>query len=51
MDLMELKGYTINKELLKSLIKESNKNQDYISFKEKILYNSPKISMKLLIIL
>jgi len=41
-DLLESKGHIISAELLMSLIRDSIKDQDYISFKEKILYNSPE---------
>lgn len=41
-ELLESKGHIISAELLMSLIKESVENQDYIRFKEKILYNSPE---------
>ena len=41
-DLMKLKGLVVPEKLLKSLILKSVENQDYISFKERIIYNSPK---------
>ena len=41
-DLLKSKGYIINQELLMALLKNSIEIQSYNSFKEKILFNSPR---------